>query len=414
MSTKSNPNITPAIPAPAGQRSNLVDPPSKDPIFIACCVLIIVLSTPWVAVRLYTRFKIKPKLWWDDCEASKHSFVKDIRSLTTGPSNMLHRLGLHGRSVRPEHLHPPMGRGQLIGNCSKLYDHPSLLPSTSNLEPDSFHVSQHFHDTQIIARVGMCCTKISFLLFYQRLLVPVGTRWTAIWWSIWLVFWYNVLYAIALIITITTACVGKAAIVAKGGQCVNEYAVLICASVINVSSDIFILVIPIVGIWGLQMPKAKKRRLSAVFVVGGLAVLSSVARLGYQIANAGNKNQSIAIMIVSMLNLAEQFIGVIVSCMPILPAFYRHIRHSRSSGSSSSGKNKGKDLTANIMGFQPRHLQSQVKISSGGASSKRSKSSKVKDPFPVYSTTDENITTRGYEELGELESGPKVGISMGE
>ncbi|KAL8735402.1 MAG: hypothetical protein Q9166_000947 [cf. Caloplaca sp. 2 TL-2023] len=247
----------------------------------------------------------------------------------------------------------------------------------------------------------MCCTKVSFLLFYQRLLIPAGTRWTPIWWSIWLCFWYNVLYAVALVITVSTECIGKEAIVAAGGQCVNEYAVLICASVINVSSDIMILVIPLVGIWGLHMPKEKKRKLSAVFTVGGLAVLSSVARLGYQIAEASNPNQSITIMIVSLLNLAEQFIGVIVSCMPILPAFYRHLHNSGSSPANGSPKG---GLSASIMGFQKRNL----------SSSKRSKSSKAKDPFPVYSTTDDKMTTRGYEELDELEAQPKPHITAGE
>ena len=275
---------------------------------------------------------------------------------------------------------------------------------------------QHFHDTQIIARIGMCCTKISFLLFYQRLLVPAGTRWTLIWWSIWICFWYNVLYAVALVITVSTECVGKAAIVAKGGQCVNEYAVLICASVINVSSDIMILVIPIVGIWGLQMPKEKKRRLSAVFIVGGLAVLSSLARLGYQIAYAKDLNQSLAIMTVSLLNLAEQFIGVIVSCMPILPAFYRHLKTTGSFHKSSQNnyrkRSGGGDLAANILRFQSRNHK-ESKTSTGATSSssagKRSKSSNKakKDPFPVYTTMDDKLTTRGYEELGELESGPK-------
>lgn len=66
-----------------------------------------------------------------------------------------------------------------------------------------------------------------------------------------------------------------------------------------------ILVIPIAGIWGLHMPAKKKWKVSAIFTIGGLAVLSRVARLGYQVAVAMNPNQSIAIMIVSMLNLAE-------------------------------------------------------------------------------------------------------------
>ena len=135
---------------------------------------------------------------------------------------------------------------------------------------DPSPIRQHFRDTQIIARVGMCCTKISFLLFYQRLLIPKGTRYTRIWWAIWLCFWYNILYAISLVITVITSCVGKADKVARGAQCVNEYAVLTGASVINASSDLMILAIPIASIWGLQMPAGKKWRLSAVFFFGTL------------------------------------------------------------------------------------------------------------------------------------------------
>ncbi|KAL6717346.1 hypothetical protein ACLMJK_005261 [Lecanora helva] len=250
---------------------------------------------------------------------------------------------------------------------------------------------EHFHDTQIIARVGMCLTKVSFLLFYQRLLIPKGTRFTVIWWAIWLCFWYNVLYAISLIITVTTECVGKADKVAKGQQCVNEYAVLTCASVINVSSDLMILVIPIVSVWGLQMPAGKKLKLSAIFFVGALAVMSSIARLAYQLAVKDEPNQSLITMILSLLNLAEQFIGVVVSCMPALPAFYRHFR---SKGTSKNSNNHG-GLSASIMGFQKR----------SNPSTDRSKSSKGKDPFPVHVEGD--LTTRGYEELDELDSGPK-------
>ena len=116
----------------------------------------------------------------------------------------------------------------------------------------------------------MFFTKTSIVLLYHRLFVPPGSTRTAIFWSIWFVFWWNLLYAVALIVTITTECVGKADKVARGEECVNQYAVLICASVINVVSDLMILVIPIVAIWGLHMARQQKIRLSAVFAVGSL------------------------------------------------------------------------------------------------------------------------------------------------
>ena len=56
----------------------------------------------------------------------------------------------------------------------------------------------------------------------------------------------------------------------QGRQCVNDYAVLMTASVVNVTTDVIILVIPIAAVWGLHMPREKKWRLSAVFAVGTL------------------------------------------------------------------------------------------------------------------------------------------------
>ena len=273
--------------------------------------------------------------------------------------------------------------------------------SAHDLVPDIRE--QHFKETQIIARVGMCSTKISFLLFYQRLFIPAGTKFTAIWWSIWVVFWYNVLFAIALIIFIPTGCLGKEKIVAAGGQCYNEYAVLISASTINASSDMMILIIPIIAIWDLQMPTRRKIKIASIFFVGGLAVLSSLVRLGYQVAVAKDKNQSLATMVLSLLNLAEQFIGVVVSCMPIFPAFYRHLRGTVTSHPSKPSYKH--ENSASILG-----------VSSNGKSSsdrsKRMKRSGAKDPFPISAVGD--LTTRGYQELDELEAQSQVHITKGE
>ena len=65
-------------------------------------------------------------------------------------------------------------------------------------------------------------------------------------------------------------CLGKNDLVAQGKQCIDDYAILISASVINVTTDIIILIVPIVAIWGLCMPREKKWKLSAIFAVGAL------------------------------------------------------------------------------------------------------------------------------------------------
>ncbi|KAL8726450.1 MAG: hypothetical protein Q9181_006047 [Wetmoreana brouardii] len=122
-----------------------------------------------------------------------------------------------------------------------------------------------FHDIEIVARLAMFFTKASIVLLYYRLFIPDSSKRTGVWWAIWFVFWWNLLYTVALVLTVTTDCVGKGDKVAKGEECVNQSAVVICATVINVVSDLMILIIPIAAIWGLQIAKTKKLRLSAVF-----------------------------------------------------------------------------------------------------------------------------------------------------
>lgn len=61
-----DPNITPALAAPVGFTSNLVNPPSQAYVTIVVQTILLVLATPFVFVRLFTRFYVHHGLWWDD------------------------------------------------------------------------------------------------------------------------------------------------------------------------------------------------------------------------------------------------------------------------------------------------------------------------------------------------------------
>lgn len=64
----SDPNLTPALKAPDGMVSNLVDPPSEAYITIVVLSIFLIVTTPLVLIRLYTRHFITRHLWWDDCK----------------------------------------------------------------------------------------------------------------------------------------------------------------------------------------------------------------------------------------------------------------------------------------------------------------------------------------------------------
>ena len=99
---------------------------------------------------------------------------------------------------------------------------------------------------------------------FLNIFYPAGARKNKNFYAIWFVIWFNLLYCIALVLLVLLQCVGKK----SQSNCVNEYFVLITASIINVISDIAMLVIPLIAVWDLHAPTKKKFRLLAVFAVG--------------------------------------------------------------------------------------------------------------------------------------------------
>jgi hypothetical protein len=98
----------------------------------------------------------------------------------------------------------------------------------------------------------------------------------------------------------------------------------------------------------VSAPLAAPRPTSWVEANGAFrGVAASVARLGYQIAESSKPNQTVIVIILSLLKYAhplidrswvvfgfinswcssitEQAIGVAVACMPTMPAFFRHV-----------------------------------------------------------------------------------------
>ena len=68
-----DPYLIPAMEAPSGLHSNLINPPSTGYSTVVICVLVIVLSTPFVGLRWFTRKYINHQVWWDDCSCSHYA-----------------------------------------------------------------------------------------------------------------------------------------------------------------------------------------------------------------------------------------------------------------------------------------------------------------------------------------------------
>lgn len=165
------------------------------------------------------------------------------------------------------------------------------------------------------ARVAIFFARLSILLFYIRIFFPIGSAKSVFWWIIQAVILLNVLYTVSLILVLTLQCVPYHR--PWGSSCVNQWLVLIFASVINIISDTAVLAIPIASIMRLKTTKKRKWAIWALFAFGALAPLASVARLGYQIPLADGENKTVIYPIVLFLATAEQAVAMIVGSAPI-------------------------------------------------------------------------------------------------
>lgn len=278
-------------------------------------VVFLSLTTPLVIIRIYTRYFINRRLWWDDYTC------------------ILSWVGLFGfagimfRTLK-------YGNGVDYWNVSKA---------------DAGRFAELFATIEIVARISMFLTKLSILLLFLRIFVPARMGKTKLYYSSWIVIWFNLLYCIALVLVVILQCVGKPNV--PRGECIDTFALLITASLINVLTDLVMLIIPFRSVWELQMPTRRKIGLSLVFAFGMLALASSVARLGFQVVHAKDPNRTKVLITVALLAMAEQAIGIIVGCMPALPAFFHHINPSRQSKSSTPGRGDWRSSGTGRLGY---------------------------------------------------------------
>lgn len=116
--------------------------------------------------------------------------------------------------------------------------------------------------------------KLSILLQYLQIFVPLKTRDT-IYWTSHALTWTNLLYYLIGTFLEIFSCTP----IAKAwdpfitdGHCIDILAINVAASSINLLSDLAILILPQVSIWSLQMSLRRKVQISAIFLIGSLLV----------------------------------------------------------------------------------------------------------------------------------------------
>ncbi|KAK6859332.1 hypothetical protein PG995_002968 [Apiospora arundinis] len=257
-------------------------PPTSHGAIIGVVTISIALITTMVMARMYTRFRVHRQLWWDDW------------TMVAGFAGTL-------------------------GMC--------VLDFVMMQYGGGFAIV--FNIYQIVARLSILLVKLSILLLYIRIFFPVGVdRKGTSWWVIQGVMWMNVAYTIALVLALALQCVpyGRP----WGNSCVNQWLVLVFASIVNVISDFAVFLTPIAAVWRLQVSSSKKWAVISLFAFGTLAPFVSIARLVYQIVTADSEDKTVIYLVCGVLATAEQVVGIIVGCLPVASSWLiQHMRKIR-------------------------------------------------------------------------------------
>ena len=126
---------------------------------------------------------------------------------------------------------------------------------------------------------GICIffIKLSILLQYLQIFVPLKSR-NALYWTLHALIWTNLVFYLITFCLVLFSCkpIAKAwNPLITNGHCIDTLWAIIsltAAGAINSLSDIVILVLPQVSIWRLQMALRRKIQISAVFFIGLLLV----------------------------------------------------------------------------------------------------------------------------------------------
>ncbi|KKY16133.1 putative integral membrane protein [Diplodia seriata] len=195
--------------------------------------------------------------------------------------------------------------------------------------------------------------KLSLLLFYRRL-APFAWFQAAI----YAVMFVVISYTLGIMFSLIFPCKPIASNwdITIEGTCINKTGIYIATAVINIATDIALLLLPIPILARLQIPRLEKAALIAMFGVGSMTCITSVVRLILLLPMLTDLDQTWAVSIPCVWILVEANLVVICGCLPIVRKFARHVApklffysfggsgddHDPSSSSGGVGGSNGK------------------------------------------------------------------------
>ncbi|OQE29764.1 hypothetical protein PENSTE_c002G07327 [Penicillium steckii] len=120
----------------------------------------------------------------------------------------------------------------------------------------------------------------------------------------------------------------------SSGSCLNRSAIILADSIISVTTDLAILIFPVVLTWGLQMSVSKKLHIILILGAGGTAIAFSIYRLVLVVHDKGSAHQWDYFLRILLTDNAEGGLGLICTCIPAINKLIGHLRDGHRSKQS--------------------------------------------------------------------------------
>ncbi|KAI1748253.1 hypothetical protein F4782DRAFT_534597 [Xylaria castorea] len=185
-----------------------------------------------------------------------------------------------------------------------------------------FWQTHHLGFNFIVVTLGL--TKAAILLEWTRIFVPYGTR-NLFYWVYKALLAAVCLTHIALIVIENVSCIPHEKIwdiTITSGSCISEKIYHIPGALIDLTSILIILVLAQRAIWNLKMSLNNKIGVSLIFLVGVLALGSSIARAVATFRFLDSKDKTHSISALYLWALAELTCSFLAFCAPTAPRAY--------------------------------------------------------------------------------------------
>lgn len=186
----------------------------------------------------------------------------------------------------------------------------------------------------VIQGLGLLFSKLSILLFFKRVFT---TRKRPFHIALLVVGAYSILVGVGSFIEFSVQCLPvsffwERAYAITGtppphplsGWCMSQDIHIAFPLIANLVSDLFILGLPVIGLWGLQMQRAKKAGVLVAFSVGLFVCIIECIRIYYAFRTDSTGDATWDDAGVLLWTAVESCVSVMCACIPTMAPLLKH------------------------------------------------------------------------------------------